>query len=402
MPPHYRVGILSVGRSDFSILKPLIVKLQAAEDVSVGLLVAGAHFDIEGGNTIQDVRASGLPIWGEFSQQIFEKTPAGTAVAMAETLGAMAQLLPNLKLDILVILGDRFEAVASGLAAVPLGIRIAHISGGSITRGATDDVYRHCLTKMAHIHFCDLPEFKNRIVRMGEQPDYVFSHGALGIDGLAHFEKITVQVLRDHFVLPPTFNDDFALLNLHPETQNIEVTEALVSSTIAALEENGVSVLATAPNADAGSDIILQAIQQACERNAGWAFIPHLGAQFYYSVMGLARFMIGNSSSGIIEAATMKLPVVNIGARQEGRYSGDNVIHVPIGKHPVIGALQKLKTLEFQAMVQAMENPYGHGDVAQKIVQSLRELDFGQAVPIAKHFSAPSLQQDSITNFPVG
>jgi UDP-hydrolysing UDP-N-acetyl-D-glucosamine 2-epimerase len=381
-----KVAVLTVGRSDFSILRPLLHKLQEAPDVDAGLLVAGAHFDPDGGMTVTEVRASGVPVWGAYNQQIFEKTPAGTAAAMAQTLTAMSRILGDVCPDLLVILGDRFEAVAAGLAAVPFGIRLAHISGGSITRGATDDVYRHCLTKMAHLHFCDLPEFRTRIISMGEQPAFVFPHGALGIDGLAASQPLTVHALRNYFALLPGFSDDFALLNLHPETQNIAQTQTMVAATIAALEAEGLSVLATAPNADAGSGIILEALQQACARNGNWAFIPHLGSALYYPVMGLARFMIGNSSSGIIEAATMKLPVVNIGNRQEGRHSGANVLHVPSNQMAIAQALAQLKEPDFQMRVRQMENPYGHGNVAEKIMQSLRALDFGKEVPVAKLF----------------
>lgn len=383
---NYRVAVLTVGRSDFSILLPLLHKLQSAPDVLLGLIVAGGHFDPAGGMTISEVHASDIPIWGQFDHGNFEKTALGSGCTMGDTTKAAAQILAELNLDLLVILGDRFEALAFGLAAIPHGVRIAHISGGSITRGATDDVYRHCLSKMAHIHFCDIPEFADRIIRMGEQPDFVFPHGALGIDALAAAEPVPLQDLCEHFQLPSIFRSGFALLNLHSETQNLSSGAELASQIIKALEVDGLPVLATAPNADPGAEVIRRAITATCQSHDHWAYVPHLGAKYFASTMGHAQFMIGNSSSGIIEAATMKLPVINVGDRQEGRYTGRNVFHVEARAADISQAITVLRSRDFQAALNTLENPYGEGDVGEKILESLRSLAFGRRVPLAKHF----------------
>jgi len=321
-----RVAVLTVGRSDFSIVHPLVVALLNDDAFDAGLWVGGGHFDPNTGETRQDVIASGLPIWAEIPCSVFEPTPAETNRAMAEQIQGVAGALEASSPDVVVILGDRFEAVSVGLALVPHNVPIAHISGGSVTEGAIDDVFRHCLSKMSTLHFCDLPRFAQRIQAMGEDPARIFSVGALGLDGIKAAPRFGFAELAAEFDLPEPFSKGFILATLHPETRAPQETQTMVDGLLEALEATGKPVVFTYPNADAYSDLIIASITKASQNNPNMRVIKNFGLRWFYTAMDLATCVVGNSSSGIIEAASFGLPVVNIGDRQKGRDCESNVI----------------------------------------------------------------------------
>jgi len=321
-----RVAVLTVGRSDFSILHPLVRALHEDDAFAAGLWIGGGHFDPSTGETRRDVQTSGLPVWAELSCTVFD--PAEINKAMAEQMQQVSAALAATRPDLVIILGDRFEAVTIGLALVPHNVPIAHISGGSVTEGAIDDVFRHCLTKMAAFHFCDLPAFARRIQAMGEHPAKIFAVGALGLDGIVSAPQFSFAELAAAFDLPDHFENGFILATLHPETRALGSTQAMVDGLLAALDQTGQPVVFTYPNADPNADVIIAAITKAAGPRL--KVIQNFGLRWFYTAMAHATCVVGNSSSGIIEAASFGLPVVNIGDRQKNRYCAENVLHCAI------------------------------------------------------------------------
>lgn len=371
-----RVAVLTVGRSDFSVLHPLVVALLQDDTFDVGLWVGGGHFDPNTGETRQDVIASGLPIWAEIPCTVFAPTPNDTNRAMAEQIQGVAGALAVSAPDIVVILGDRFEAVSIGLALVPHNIPIAHISGGSITEGAIDDVFRHCLTKMSTLHFCDLPEFAQRIEAMGEDPACIFAVGALGLDGIKAAPRLGFAELAAQFDLPDHFSNGFILATLHPETRAPQDTQNMVDGLLEALAATGEPVIFTYPNADPYSDVIIKSINAAAQNNPNICVVKNFGLRWFYTAMNLATCVVGNSSSGIIEAASFGLPVVNIGDRQKGRYCEYNVIHCAIDPPSIVAGVTKAISPDMRAAMVGFQNPYGDGQAIPRVIHALHTVNW--------------------------
>lgn len=370
-----RIAVVTVGRSDFSILKPLVERIAACEEFDVGFWVGGAHYDPGAGKTIDDVRASGLPIWAEVKSPGYGTGPEGTVRSMAEQLegyGLIAAQDPGA--DLAIILGDRFEAISAGLALVPFGLPIAHISGGSVTEGAIDDVFRHCLTKMAALHFCDIPEFARRIHQMGEPTERIFTVGALGLDGISSHRPNTYADFARHFDLGVEFGPGYAIATLHPETRAPGSNRLMAEAMVASLVETGRPTIYTYPNADPGSEEIVEVIEAAAKSNDNHHVVRNFGSKWFYTAMEHAGFMIGNSSSGIIEAASFGLPVVDIGDRQKGRFHGKNVLHCDRTRSGILEAVRRVTTDTVRKDCKHMINPYGDGRAAERIVETILKL----------------------------
>lgn len=380
---HITCAVLTVGRSDYSILRPLIEALSAAPDFEVGLWVGGAHFDKAAGRTADAVIADGWPVWGRIELDDFQMTQASTTGAMAAHLNGVNGLLESgPRPSVVIILGDRYEAVSVGLGLVPHNVPIAHISGGSITLGAIDDVFRHCLTKLSNLHFCDTSDFAGRIHRLGEPVETVFAVGALGLDGVARQRKKSFSALAQAFDFPTDFAPGFALATLHPETRSLEDTEKMVTNLLNAFEKSGQQTVFTYPNADPGADIIIAEIEAAAVRSPSIKVVKNFGAEWFYTAMSHAGLVIGNSSSGIIEAASFGLPVVDVGQRQGGRFHGENVLHCDIDEASISTAIEAASSAGMMAACKLMQNPYGDGRATERIIAALRAWGQGSRSPL--------------------
>lgn len=391
-----RIAVATFGRSDFSILRPLCRLLHKHPDFEVGLWVGGAHFEEISGRTVVDVESSGIPIWARIDAGDHDRSALGTIDMMAAQLagfGAAAAggarpgvVIDGPVADLLLILGDRFEAVAAGLAMVPLGIPVGHISGGSITEGAIDDVFRHCLTKIAVIHFCDLPRFAQRIQYMGEPSDRIVTTGALGIDALRSAPRHGLDEFVARFRLDG-LRRGFVLGTLHPESRHPDTTRPMAESMVAAVIASGRQAVFTYPNADPGSDQIVDVLEAAAADNPELHCVRSFGSDWYPTAMAHAGLMIGNSSGGIIEAASFGLPVVDIGDRQRGREHGSNVVHSDRDRAAILDAIRKAAAPGFRQRACAA-NIYGDGRGAERVIAGLINADFGE-LGAPKRFANP-------------
>jgi UDP-hydrolysing UDP-N-acetyl-D-glucosamine 2-epimerase len=397
MPEVRRIAVATFGRSDFSILRPLCRLLLADPAFEVGMWVGGAHFEDVSGRTVGDIEESGIPIWARIEGVTSDRSAIGTVETMADQMTGFAAAasgrhhtrvdVTGPAADLVLILGDRFEAVAAGLAMVPLGIPVGHISGGSITEGAIDDVFRHCLTKIAAIHFCDLPRFARRIHYMGEPTDRVVTTGALGLDALASSTIYDLPRFAERFGLGD-LRSDYALATLHPETRRPEVTHSTALSMVEALAAAGRDVVITYPNADPGADEIVDVIEGAASHHDHVHCVRGFGADWFPTAMRHAGVMVGNSSGGIIEAASFNLSVVDIGDRQKGREHGPNVVHCGRGRTAILDAIHEVTSAEFRTMAMS-GNIYGDGRGAERVIAALRGTEL-EALAAPKSFAEPN------------
>ena len=373
------ITIITSTRAEYGLLRPVIQKVAAAQDLQLQLVVTGAHLCARFGNTVQEIEADGLPIAARLP--IFEEENPNEPVALtiARTITVFDGYFAAHRPDAVLLLGDRFEIFAVATAAAARHIPIAHISGGDVTLGAADEYYRHCITKMAALHFPSCAESAARLVRMGEAPETVFCVGGLGDENIRTLSKMTRQELcasTGFDLMQP-----FAIVTYHPETSAAAGDPAAQADALCAAMEAvpGVFWLITGSNADAGGAVCtakMQAFAAAHPQRAG--FINSLGLKRYLSAMQCAALVVGNSSSGVVETPTFGVPTVNIGSRQAGRIICQNVLCCAATAPAIEAALRRALTPEFSAVVPAAQSPYNGGDTSGKICRVLAQFDFAK------------------------
>jgi UDP-hydrolysing UDP-N-acetyl-D-glucosamine 2-epimerase len=276
--------------------------------------------------------------------------------------GAYAEAAP----EILVVLGDRFEMLAAGLAALPLTIPLAHIHGGESTEGALDESMRHALTKLSHLHFASTEAYARRIVQLGEEPWRVVTSGAPALDAIRRHVPLDDDALAAHGV---RLRGPTLLVTFHPVTLEREATVQL-DAVMQAVDESGLDAVLTYPNADAAHSAIVERLESVAN-DERFTLVRSLGSDAYYTLLGRVAAMVGNSSSGIIEAASFGLPVVDVGDRQRGRIRPANVVHAEPTVSEIRDALERVLSEGFRAGLAGLENPYGDGHASPRIADVL-------------------------------
>lgn len=381
-----RIGVVTVARSDYGIYRPLLRKIEQAPDLELALIVAGMHLVPEFGNTIEEIIADGFTPASRVDLCLGSDTPGGIARAMGLGTIGFAQAYEQLRPDILVVLGDRFEMHAAAAAAVPFLIPIAHLAGGALTGGAIDDAFRHSITKLASLHFVETELYGERVRQMGEEPWRVHVTGSLGLDNLGQIELSSLDCLNRRFGLALEEGDQPLLVTFHPVTREFQATRRYVEGLLAALAESPHPVVFTYPNADTNGRLIIDLIEDFSARRSQAFCVPHFGTQGYYSLMAQAGAMVGNSSSGIIEAASFRLPVVNIGSRQKGRLAAANVVHTGCTKNEILDGIRRACAPEFRQSLDGLTNPYGDGMAAPRMIEALSAVDLFDPALIQKEF----------------
>lgn len=377
------VGVITVGRSDYGIYKPILQQIQADPNLRVHLIVAGMHLSPEFGLTITTIEADGFEIAERVEMLLSADTPAAITKSMGLGLIGFAQAFARLRPDILLVLGDRFEMHAAALTALPFKIPVAHIHGGEITQGAIDDALRHSITKLSHLHFVATEEYARRVQQLGEEPWRITVCGAPGLDNIGKVKVWSTAELEAKFGLH--LDSSPLLVTFHPVTLEYEKTEWQVSELLTALEVSGLPVIFTLPNADTQGRVISRMIKNYVQWHPLAQWVDNLGIQGYFSLMAMAAAMVGNSSSGIIEAPSFKLPVVNIGTRQQGRVRATNVIDCGYRHEEIITAIKKAVQPTFRESLSNSVNPYGQGQAANMIVKQLQEVAIDDRL-LVKHF----------------
>lgn len=375
--------MVTVGRSDYGIYLPLLAKLRSDPEIQLRLLVSGMHLSPDFRMSVKGIEADGFEIAERIEMLVPSDTPEAISRSIGQGVAGFAQAYARSRPDLLVVLGDRFEMYAAALAALPFKIPVAHLHGGELTEGAFDDALRHSLTKFSHLHFVSTQEYARRVIQLGEEPWRVMFSGALSLDNLAAVTLLSVEELERRF--PVKLDKPFLLVTFHPVTLEYERTDWHMDGLLAALGAAQMPAVLTLPNADTGRRTVLRRLQQFVGQNGAAKMVPNLGTQAYFSMMKLAAAMVGNSSSGIIEAPSFPLPVVNIGTRQQGRLRAANVIDVGYECEQVLQGIRKACSPEFRESLRNLVNPHYAGGAATRIAERLKTVPLDERL-IAKRF----------------
>jgi len=327
------------------------------------------------GSTVSLIEQDGFQIGARVPIPLLSDQPLDIARAMGAGTIGFAEAYSATAIDLLLLLGDRFEMHAAAVAAVPFGITVAHLHGGELTLGAFDDALRHSITKLSHYHFVALPEYARRVIQMGEEPWRVLVSGAPSLDSLKVVTPLTRRELELQFGLdlaePPL------LVTFHPVTLEYRDAGSQVDELLAALDTFGAPVVFSGVNADTGHVEISGRVKQYLSTHPNARLVENFGTRAYFGLMACARAMAGNSSSGLLEAASFRLPVVNVGTRQDGRVRPPNVADVACMRADILAALHRVDTPAFRQSIASLDNPYGSGDAAAVIVEAIKRVPVG-------------------------
>ena len=373
---HKNIAVITGTRAEYGLLRPVIRRLLDSHVLHPQVLVTGAHLAPEFGNTVQEIEADGIPIEARIPILKFGQGPEATAMTVAYTIQEFTRWFLEHRPLAVLVLGDRYEIFAAAQAAAFAGVPIAHISGGDVTLGAADDWYRHCITKMAHLHFPSCREYARRVVRMGENPSTVFNVGGLGDENIRTMPKMTREELSES--LDFDLSGKFGLVTFHPETAGGADPAEQMRRMLAAMEQleesQDIRWLITKANADAGGQTVNALIDDWTARRPGRAIsFTSLGVRRYLSAMQCAALVAGNSSSGVVETPSFGVPTVNVGQRQAGRIICDNVLCCPAEQDAILAAMQTALSPEFAAKARATVSPYNGGATSRRIVSILEQ-----------------------------
>lgn len=365
-----KIAVVTTSRADYGLLRYTLQALQADRRCELQLVVGGSHLSRAAGHTIDEIVADRIPIAATVSAEVRADTGAAAAAAMGQSLTGFATAFERLAPDIVVVIGDRYEMLAAAAAAALTGRVVAHLHGGEVTSGSLDEGWRHAITKIAHLHLVTTRAFADRVVAMGEPRANVTIVGAPGVEALARVEYLSREDLaRD---LAFALDAPLAIVTYHPVTNDQSATRRELSAMVAALEHSQLAtIVATWPNADTGSGAIVDGLSALADRDERVHLVRSLGSARYPSLMKIADVMVGNSSSGIIEAPSLRLPVVNIGDRQNGRPRAANVIDVRGEREPIERAIRRATSDTFRVRVTRTRNPYDGGPTSKRIVRYL-------------------------------
>ncbi len=367
----HTVAVVTSTRAEYGLLRRVIGLLAGDAGVQLQLLATGTHLSAAHGGTLAEIEANGMPVAAKLPI-LPESGTEPVAQTIARTIQVFDGWFAGHCPEALLLLGDRFEIFAVAAAAAARHIPIAHISGGDVTLGAADEYYRHCITKMAALHFPSCVESAQRLVRMGEEPRRVFCVGGLGDENIRKLPKMSRGELCQSTGLP--LQRPFGLVTYHPETAGGTDPAAQADALIAAMQKTPeVYWLITGSNADEGGKLCtakMQAFAAAQPQKAG--FVQSLGLKRYLSAMAVAALVAGNSSSGVVETPSFGVPTVNIGTRQAGRPICENVLCCPAEEAAITAAMARALSPGFAAIAKTARSPYNGGDTAEKIVQQLK------------------------------
>jgi len=363
-------------RAEYGILYWLLEEIQDRPSLELQLLVTGTHLSPEFGMTIDQIEEDGIQISERL--EILLSADTGTAVSAAIGLGVIsfASAFERLKPDILVLLGDRFESLAAAIAAMVARIPIGHIAGGIRSEGAIDEAIRHSITKMSHLHFTAMEPYRDRVIQLGEQPNQVFVTGTPSLDGIRQMRLLERSELEQ--ALDVELDSRYLLVVYHPVTLEFQTAGWQMDQLLSALAKSGRKCIFMMPNSDTGGRVIFSKIQEYVDQDSSSKVFVNLERVVYLNLMRHAAAMVGNSSSGIVEAPSFGLPVVNVGDRQRGRNHAENVIDCGNQSEEIVQALERALDPAFKELAAGCVNPHGDGYSSRRIVDLLENAELGE------------------------
>ncbi len=363
-----RIGVVTTSRADYGHLYWPLRELASRPELELGVFVLGPHLSPQFGLTVSEIERDGFPIQAHIECLLNSDTDTGMAKTIGVGILGLADALTTWRPEVLLLIADRFEMLAPASVALALRIPVAHIEGGEVSQGAIDDAVRNAMTKLAHLHFTSTDTARRRVIAMGEEPWRVHRAGAPSLDHLRRSKLLNRAELEEQMRLKlasPTL-----LAAWHPVTI-LRNTNAEANAFFAALADAPGRLIFVYPNADAGSHVLMERTRALAEVRADTHIFVNLEAVTYWSLLAQVDLLIGNSSSGIMEAASFALPVVNVGMRQQGRERARNVIDTPAEAGSIRAAIDHALKPEFREELAGMTNPYGEGTAAVTIARIL-------------------------------
>lgn len=379
-----KVAVLTATRAEYGLLKRLIRHIWEDKELELYLLVTGMHLSQEFGNTYQEILEDGFPIAVQIPILGSGDSGADTSKTMARALEGFGAYFEKNSMDLLIVLGDRYEALAVCLAAMNAHIPIAHIHGGEVTEGAIDDAIRHAITKFSYLHFPATDTYAKRIVQLGEAPDRVFVVGALGVENIKNVSLMSKEELQTD--LQFSLNEPYAVVTFHPVTLDQGDVRTQVRGLFDALDSFEMKYIITKANADTCGRTINEMIDTYAAARDNVLAVASLGMRRYLSAVKYSEMVIGNSSSGIVEAPTLHVPTVDIGDRQRGRLAAESVLHCKADKEEIKKAMNQAMMLKFHQERAFAYNPYEAEGTSMKILSTCKKFLQQNRIDLMKKF----------------
>ena len=376
-----KIAVVTTSRADYSLLYWPLRDLAAHPDVDLKLIVLGSHVAPEFGYTVHEIEKDGLPIHARIECLLSSDSDVGMAKTIGVATLSLADCLGELRPEILVLTADRYELLAPASVGLALRIPMAHIEGGEISEGAIDDAVRNALTKLSHVHFTSTLAARERVIALGEEEWRVHRVGAAALDHLRRSKLLDRAELERKLEID--LGRPAALVTFHPATIERDTTRE-ANALFAALASVPGQILFCYPNADAGSRSMIDRVDAFARDHGNARVFVNLDPVTYWSLLGCVDLMIGNSSSGIIEAASFEVPAVNVGIRQRGRERGSNVLDADADSDSILRQVATARSERFRASLKGMDNIYGDGRASERIVETLVSLPFDQNLLIKK------------------
>lgn len=374
-----KICVVTGTRAEYGLLRWLMRDIAADPEFSLQVIATAMHLAPEFGQTYREIEADGFVIDRKVEMLLCSDTP--TAIGKSIGLGVIgfADAFHDLSPDLVIVLGDRFEILAAVSAALVARIPVAHLHGGELTEGAVDDAIRHAVTKMSQVHFVATEAYRQRVIQLGETPARVHCVGGLGVDAIMRQPRLSREALEAS--LDFRFHERNLLVTFHPATLDSAAPAAQMTELLAALAPlDDVGLLFTLPNADAGGRELIRQIQAFVDGRANARAFASLGQQRYLSCMALVDGVVGNSSSGLLEAPSFHIGTVNLGSRQHGREQASSVINCDVERNAIGEALAMLFSTEYRSNLYNVVNPYGNGGASTRIVAEIKRLELDNLV----------------------
>ena len=368
-----KICVVTGSRAEYGLLKWVMEGVRASGVLELQLVVTGAHLSPEFGLTYREIERDGFRIDRKIEMLLSSDTAQGVTKSMGLGLIGFGEVLQDLQPDLLLVLGDRYEILAAASAALVARVPVAHLHGGEKTEGAFDDAIRHAITKMSHLHFVAAEEYRRRVIQLGEHPERVLLVGGLGVDGIRRARLLDQETLAA--AIDFRFGTRNLLVTYHPETLAEASSSQQMTALLAALETRpDIRIIFTLPNADTDGRAITRLIEAYVARHPDCKAFKSLGQQNYLSCLQFVDGVVGNSSSGLLEAPSFRKGTINIGNRQGGRLRAASVIDCAPVAAAITQALDRLYSPEFQSSLSGVRNPYGDGGASEKIVAELESV----------------------------
>lgn len=380
------ICIVTAARSEWGVLRPLAELIKADTSYNLLIFATGTHYCSEFGNTYQEILSDGFNIDERIDMQLYAESPAAISKTIGLTVIGFADAFSRHDIDLLVIMGDRYEMLGVCIAAMNAKIPIAHLAGGDITEGAIDDMVRHSLTKFSYLHFTSCSTSRKRVIQMGENPNRVYDVGELGIDNINNLQLLSLSALSKALDFD-LMDSKYSVVTFHPETMSSDSVEMQCRELLDALSAfPDMKFIITKSNADEGSGIINSMMETYAHDNHNVLLVSSLGNLKYLSALKYSAMMIGNSSSGIIECPYFKIPTINIGHRQDGRLQANTIINCNTKTDEIVKAIQFAQSENFKKSIQNVSCPYGDGHASEKVLISLHEWLDTDRIDLKKKF----------------